>query len=758
MKKIYSFLLLGLLLSIGNVWAETIDDVLNQTFTGVTGSSYTNFSNKTGTSGAVYAGQCAGGNSSIQLRSNNNNSGVITTTSGGKAKKVTVVWQASTSNGRTLNVYGKNTAYSAATDLYGDDAGTLLGTIVKGTSTELTISGDYTFIGFRSASSAMYLTSVTITWDDGAAATACAKPSITGSDNFYESTEVTITCGTEGASIYYTLDGSTPTSASTAYSAPFEITATTTVKAIAQKDGLNDSEVASATFTKATILTVAQAIAALDEASPINDQYVHGIISQIDTYGSNAITYWISDDGTTTNQLEVYKGKGLNGANFSAITDLQVGDIVTIHGNLKIYNVTKEFDSFSSLVSFERPVVTTPSIDLSSTSIEAPAAGIEDGEITVTYNNITTVVAELVFCNAQGIAVQDEYDWVLAGLNEGNNIVYTIAANTGAARTAYMKVSALTDNSDIIYSDLITISQAEYVAPGHGDTAEDPFTVTEVLSGAATGNDVYVEGYIVGFVTGTASFTPEISSGNNSNWAFAASADETDFANVIPVQITSANQAQYGLGKHPYLVGAKMIVKGDIMTYFSKSGVKNTDEFTLVSATLTLGTNGYSTFAADFNFTVSGAQAYKAKYQNGAIVLTEVNTVAAGEGIILKGTEGATVSIVPAEVADDFTDNELVGVLEPVYAEGSYYVLATLDNDGITKFHPCPGVEIPANKAFIIIDDVNNAPVRIVFAENGATNIEQLDGSEKAVKFFENGNLFFLRNGVVYDATGRVVR
>jgi hypothetical protein len=174
---------------------------------------------------------------------------------------------------------------------------------------------------------------------------------------------------------------------------------------------------------------------------------------------------------------------------------------------------------------------------------------------------------------------------------------------------------------------------------------------------------------------------------------------------------------------------------------------------------VTLGANGWSTYSAAFSYAIIGAQAYKAKYQNGAIVLTEVSVVAAGEGIILTGTEGATVNIAPAsESADDFTDNELVGVLEPVVAEANYYVLATLDNDGITKFHPCPGVEIPANKAFIIIDDVNNAPVRIVFAENGATNIEQLDGSEKAVKFFENGNLFFLRNGVVYDATGRVVR
>jgi hypothetical protein len=141
-------------------------DILNQEFTGITGTSYTDFSGKTGASGAVYAGQCAGGNKSIQLRSNNNNSGVITTATGGKVRKITVTWEGNTAAGRTLNVYGKSSAYSAATDLY-DNAkqGTLLGTVVCGTSTELTVTDDYQFIGFRSASGAMYLSEVKIDWE-----------------------------------------------------------------------------------------------------------------------------------------------------------------------------------------------------------------------------------------------------------------------------------------------------------------------------------------------------------------------------------------------------------------------------------------------------------------------------------------------------------------------------------------------------------------------------------------------------------------
>ncbi|MBR6630412.1 MAG: hypothetical protein IKK89_00520 [Alistipes sp.] len=145
--------------------STSIVDILNRALTGVTGTSYTEWSGKTDSSTAVYAGNSAGGNESIQLRSNNSNSGIVTTASAGKVTKVVVDWNSNTASGRTLNIYGKNTAYTAATDLYDSNKqGTLLGTIVYGTSTELVIEGDYEYIGMRSNSGAMYLTEIQITW------------------------------------------------------------------------------------------------------------------------------------------------------------------------------------------------------------------------------------------------------------------------------------------------------------------------------------------------------------------------------------------------------------------------------------------------------------------------------------------------------------------------------------------------------------------------------------------------------------------
>jgi exonuclease VII large subunit len=100
-------------------------------------------------------------------------------------------------------------------------------------------------------------------------------------------------------------------------------------------------------------LTVAQAIALIDAESNISEAYVKGKISQIDSYNSTykSITYWISDDGGTTTQLQVYSGKGLNGADFTAKEDLTVGKTVVIKGTLKKYNTTYEFDKTSSIIS-----------------------------------------------------------------------------------------------------------------------------------------------------------------------------------------------------------------------------------------------------------------------------------------------------------------------------------------------------------------------------------------------------------------------
>ena len=81
-----------------------------------------------------------------------------------------------------------------------------------------------------------------------------ATPTSVTAAEFGTSVSVTLTCSTAGASIYYTLDGSTPTVNSTLYTGPITLTKTTTVKALAAKSGYARSDVFTRTFVSAAAI------------------------------------------------------------------------------------------------------------------------------------------------------------------------------------------------------------------------------------------------------------------------------------------------------------------------------------------------------------------------------------------------------------------------------------------------------------------------------------------------------------------------
>ena len=150
-------------------WKAGTIDVLTGAL--INQANYGSWEKLTVTSTAEYAGYTTtgtGANSgAIQMKSKDNLSGIVMTKTAGKVSKVSVVW----SGGSTLDIYGKNTAYSSAVDLYSEDTdtkGALLGSIVNGTSTELNITGDYNYIGMRSSSGAIYLTSISVTTGEAA--------------------------------------------------------------------------------------------------------------------------------------------------------------------------------------------------------------------------------------------------------------------------------------------------------------------------------------------------------------------------------------------------------------------------------------------------------------------------------------------------------------------------------------------------------------------------------------------------------------
>lgn len=153
----------------GNLLAQTVDQLTADMFP-ATGTTYVDFSGKTATSSAVYAGNSANGDGAIQLRTKYSNSGIVTTESGGKVTKIVLNWKSNTTKGRTIDVYGKSSAYKSAAELYNtSDQGKKIGSIEydgESTTTTLVVTNDnqYEYIGLRSKSGALYLNSVEITW------------------------------------------------------------------------------------------------------------------------------------------------------------------------------------------------------------------------------------------------------------------------------------------------------------------------------------------------------------------------------------------------------------------------------------------------------------------------------------------------------------------------------------------------------------------------------------------------------------------
>ena len=148
-----------------------------------------------------------------------------------------------------------------------------------------------------------------------------ANPTFTpATGTFITAQQITIACATEGATIYYTLDGNDPTTESTVYTEAFAVEATTTVKAMAAKEGMNNSDVVSATYTIIEPMTIAAARALA------NNQYalVQGVVTFID--GRNV---YVQD---ATAGIDLF----LN--NNTVPSTLALGDMVLGYGKKTVYN------------------------------------------------------------------------------------------------------------------------------------------------------------------------------------------------------------------------------------------------------------------------------------------------------------------------------------------------------------------------------------------------------------------------------------
>lgn len=114
--------------------------------------------------------------------------------------------------------------------------------------------------------------------------------------------------------------------------------------------------------------TIAEAITAIRAGAPSYEVYVKGTISKVTYYNATykSLSYNLVDAGAT-DVLEVFSGKGLNGADFAAKEDLKVGQVVVVKGIIKAFTKNEstiyEIDKNSTIISIEGEGTVTPTPD-----------------------------------------------------------------------------------------------------------------------------------------------------------------------------------------------------------------------------------------------------------------------------------------------------------------------------------------------------------------------------------------------------------
>ena len=598
-------------------------------------------------------------------------------------------------------------------------------------------------------------------------------------------TQVTIS-GT-GRIIVYTTDGSTPSYGDhgEVYTDPITVNEAMTIKAIVVDSHDFESEVSTASYTiydpnapgtENNPYTVAQARAAIDAGSGTSNVYATGIVSEIVTaynsqYGN--ITYNISADGTTTaDQLEVYRGKSYNGANFTSADDIQVGDVVVVYGTLQKYGNTYEFAQDNQLVSLQRPVITTPSISLSETTINATAEE-AIGTIDVTYNNITNVAAEVVFYE-EGGETTTSYDWITADINNDNDVDYIIEANTGEARTAYMKVWAYDDDLNEVYSDLITITQAAPVI----DYATLPFS----WEGGAKADFLALNG-VTSYGLGSdyaANNAPYLIKLDNTGDYIQVKTDSQPGEVTIGVKMigggnTSTITVQGSADGNTFTDVEALTISGDqndVLTLKTTNSFAATDRY--VRLLFTKGSNvgvgpikiaqyvepshnpviisdaGMATLSSEnaLDFTnVTTIEAYYATLDNsGNVAYHRIRKVPAETGLLIRNAAGEAQGAVSADVptltetAESVEGNILVAALDAITGLQSEsdgyknYILNKHSQYGL-GFYLANGKNLAANRAYMRIPVQTAREFIGINFDGDATGIEsiRLNGADDAI-------------------------
>ena len=151
-------------------------------------------------------------------------------------------------------------------------------------------------------------------------------------------------------------------------------------------------EIVDITNTAETAYTIAKAKELIDAGKGLSERvYVKGTVSQASksldaTYGS--LSYYISDDGATENELQVYGGLSFEGKKFTSVDNIKVGDVVVVYGKLKKFNTTYELDKNNILISLNGTTTGITNITTDEAAKNAPVYNLAGQKVTKAYKGV----------------------------------------------------------------------------------------------------------------------------------------------------------------------------------------------------------------------------------------------------------------------------------------------------------------------------------------------------------------------------------
>jgi hypothetical protein len=579
----------------------------------------------------------------------------------------------------------------------------------------------------------------------------CATPTFTPEAGVYNSAQnVSIACETAGATIYYTTDGTAPTTSSSVYSSAIPVSTTTTIKAMAAKAGNSNSVVATATYailahagTEADPYTVADARAAIDANAGITDVYATGIVSEIVTAYSEQhknITFNISTDGeTTSDQLQAYRCAGIE-----SVTDaskVQVGDIVVIKGNLTKYNSTYEFAQGNQLISLQHSQKATPtSVWKSGGNAVESIIITKGGSISATFETNSTGTKSFESSNTEVATVS----------NTG------VISLTGKAGIAVITASTASNNTYLSSEAKLLIVIGEPVE----DAVLNFGNYQDYGSGIVPGDAYYAEAstWTAGNISLTVSgkYRWFIDSKNATDLRLYTQKENdvetTKFTITAPsgkklTKIVITGSSHGSLTADGYSAGTWTGLADNVtFTYGASSGSINISTITVYysgpTISVTMGQEGWMTYynvGAALSF--EGVTAYRvSSVAEDHVNLLPVTEAPANTPVLLKAEPGAYNFTVIAS-AESVGTNKLRRSDGTITSDENNDVYALAKKNSVVGFYKVQaGVTVPAGKCYLSVaksTEPSSARDFLGFIEENATRINAVENGQSTDEVFD---------------------